>query len=393
MQQHYDIIIAGGGPAGSTAATLLAQYGYRVLMIERDSHPRFHIGESMMPKIAPIMQRLNIDWSEGNLPKGGADFIDEKTGKQIFFPFQGIYRTFQIERCTFDEKMFNNAAKHGAETHQQEKVLQVDCRNDGVTVTTDQGSYHSRYFIDATGRSAFMGRKLGAVKRLENLGRYAVYQHYQLADNPAVERLFVTGNIEILLHDIGWNWAIPLLGKRLSVGMVVKNETPAGVSRDDLFRNSIASSPLLTSLLQNAEPLNDIQAEAEFSYVNHQRYGLRFACCGDAGGFLDPIFSSGFFFAVKTGEMVADRIHQGFSEGREADPELHAADVDTYMDGFQTMHLTIERFYRSGLVHNLFFEADRQERVKREITAILAGDLWQGENAFQRGLLQGRRQV
>lgn len=392
MPQHYDIIIAGGGPAGSTAATLLAQYGYQVLLLERDRHPRFHIGESMMPRIAPVMQRLNIDWSEGNLWKGGADFIDEKSGKQVYFPLQGIYQTFQIERSAFDEKLFANAAKHGAETHQQEKVLHVDCRADSVTVDTDQGRYQSLYFIDATGRSAFMGRKQGTIKRLQNLGRYALYQHYRLADSPATERLFASGNIEILLNDIGWHWAIPLTGKRLSVGLVVQKETPAGVSRDDLFRQSLAGSPLLTELLQDAETLSDIRAEADFSYLNQQRYGLRYACCGDAGGFLDPVFSSGFFFAVKTAEMVADRVHSGFAAGREADPELHAADVDTYTDGFQTMHLMIERFYRSGLVHNLFFEADRQEEVKKDITAILAGDLWQPDNAFQRGLLQGRRQ-
>ncbi|MGR8935256.1 MAG: NAD(P)/FAD-dependent oxidoreductase [Gammaproteobacteria bacterium] len=393
QQAHYDIIIAGGGPAGSAAATILAQYGYRVLLIERDRHPRFHIGESMMPRIAPIMQRLNLDWSEGNLLKGGADFIDEKTGKRIFFPFQGIYRTYQIERSAFDEKMFENAAKHGAATHQQEKVLQADCREDGVLIATDKALYHGRYFIDATGRSAFMGRKHGTVKRLENLGRYAVYQHYQLAENPAVEALFATGNIEILLHELGWNWVIPLIGRRLSVGLVVKNDTPPGVSRDDLFRNSIAASPLLNALLQDAAALSDIRAEAEFSYVNQQRYGRRYACCGDAGGFLDPIFSSGFFFAVKTAEMVADRIHQGFCANREADPQLHTADDGAYLDGFQTMHLMIERFYRSGLVHNLFFEAERQDRIKQEITAILAGDLWCAGNAFQRGLLQGRRQV
>jgi flavin-dependent dehydrogenase len=392
MQRPYDVIVAGGGPAGSTAATLLAQYGYRTLLIECGRHPRFHIGESMMPRIGPIMQRLNVDWSENNLLKSGADFIDEKYGKQVFFPLQGRYKTFQIERSAFDAKLFANAAEHGVETHQQEKVLHVDCREDGVSVGTERDVYQGRYFIDATGRSALMGRKHGAVKRLENLGRYAVYRHYRLADSPAVERLFATGNVEIVLNDIGWHWAIPLTGKRLSVGLVVQKDAPPGTSRDDLFHASLAASPLLSALLQNAEALGDIRAEADFSYLNRQRYGLRYACCGDAGGFLDPVFSSGFFFAVKTAEMVADRLHQAFNAGREADPELHAADDGAYLDGFQTMHCMIERFYRSGLVHNLFFEADRQERVKQDITAILAGDLWQPDNAFQRGLLQGRRQ-
>jgi len=158
-QQTYDVIVAGGGPAGSTAATLLAQYGYQVLLLEQGQHPRFHIGESMLPRSAPVMERLGIEWGDGNLVKGGAEFIDEKSGKRTFFPFQGKYRTYQVERSVFDERLFNNAIKHGVLAHQQEKVTAVNCSTEQVTVTTDQGSYQSRYFIYSTGRSSLFGKK------------------------------------------------------------------------------------------------------------------------------------------------------------------------------------------------------------------------------------------
>lgn len=389
--QEYDVIVAGGGPAGCTAATLLCQYGYKVLILERGQHPRFHIGESMMPQIEPIMNRLGIDWGQGNLKKSGADFIHEPTGKSLYFPLLGKYQTFQIERSEFDHKMFNNSLAHGVEGHQNEKVTSVTYGEEAVHVASHSGSYQSRYFIDATGRSALMGRKLSGVARIKNLGQLALYQHYQLANNKDIEELFAMGNVKILLVDIGWLWVIPLMGKRMSVGLVVQNRNKSELSRDELFKHYVKNSPLLTRLLKESTALSPIQAEADFSYINNRRYGERYACCGDAAGFLDPVFSSGFFFALKTAEMIADRLHQGFVSGQEADPELHSVDDSIYKTGFNTMHLLIDRFYRSNLVENLIYEFERHERIKEELTALLAGDLWSEDNLFQQGLLKGRR--
>lgn len=392
MQKIFDVIIAGGGPAGTTAATLLAHYGHQVLLIEQGRHPRFHIGESMMPFIEPVMDRLGVDWGEGNLKKSGADFIDEKNQKHVFFSLSGKYGTYQIERSVFDEKLFKNAELNGVETHQQEKVTEVHCNDDRVDVITSQSAYQGRYFIDATGRSALMGRKQKSVNRVRNLGRYALFQHYKLKSSPEVDALLNSGNIKILLVDIGWIWAIPLTEKRLSVGLVV-NRKPMEMKRDELFDQYIKASPLLSALLKKSENLNSVQAEADFSYVNERRFGLRYACCGDAAGFLDPVFSSGFFFAVKTAEMIADRVHQGLVENTENDPHLHAVLDQTYQSGFKTMHLMIERFYCSNLVNNLLFESDRHLRIKEEIRALLAGDLWKENNLFQQGLLRGRRRA
>jgi flavin-dependent dehydrogenase len=390
MSKIYDVIIAGAGPAGTTAATLLAQYGYKILLLDRDQHPRFHIGESMLPMSEPIMNRLGIPWIEGNLLKGGAEFIDEKSGQRTYFPFQGKYRTVQVERSVFDTRLFENAVKHGVAAHQLEKVTAVNCNADGVTVDTDKASYQSRYFIDATGRSAIMGKKQQSINKLSKLGKFALYKHFKLVDTPATHSLFCRGHIEVLLTEVGWFWCIPLVDQRLSLGLVVQKDPPVDLKGADLFNYYVTQSPRVTELLEGAELLADVRAEADFSYFNQQRHGVRYACCGDAAGFLDPVFSSGFFFAVKTAEMVADQVHCGFVEGREAAPDLHSGSDEIYQKGFQTMYLMIERFYCSNLVHNLFFEADRQERIKNEITALLAGDLWQEDNSFQQGLLSGR---
>ena len=388
----YDVVVAGGGPAGSTAATLLAQYGHRVLLVERDKHPRFHIGESMLPFSEPVIQRLGIDWSEGNQFKSGAVFIDESTGQSMYFPLSVYRKTYQLERAPFDQLLFENAAKHGAETHQEEKIIEVDCRADAVNIVTDKANYRSRYLIDATGRATLMGKKDRSIRRIENLGKFAVYTHYQdIKPSEQADELFRSGSIYVPVVDIGWIWIIPLSGRRLSVGLVVQKERPKDCEVEELLRRYLDASPILQKLLAGAEQSAPIRVEADFSYSNINRYGMRYACCGDAAGFLDPVFSSGVFLAFTSAARIADRIHQGLTDGREADPDLHVQDDEAYLLGFNTMRLFVERFYQSNVVHNLFFEADRSPELKGQIARLLSGDLWVEDNALQRSLLAGRQ--
>ncbi|MCK5871186.1 MAG: tryptophan 7-halogenase, partial [Methylococcales bacterium] len=385
----FDVIVAGAGPAGSTCATLLAQYGYRVLILEKNTHPRFHIGESMLPMAEPIMKRLKIDWREGNLVKGGAKFMDEQQGKSSYFPFQGKYSTVQVERSVFDQRLFENAISQGVVAHQQEGVLNVHCDTENVLIKTSQQYYEGRYFIDATGRSAIMGRVKQSLEPIKTLGKFAVYQHYQLDDNLITAELFHNGHIEIILSELGWFWCIPLTKKRLSIGLVVQKENQLTLKGEKLLDYYIKKSPRLTELLANSKALSKVAVEADFSYLNTQRYGVRYACCGDAAGFLDPVFSSGVFFALKTAEMVADQLHLGLSSGTEATINLHDKEDKAYQTGFQSMYLMIKRFYSSNMVDNLFFEAERAPQVKNEVIALLAGDLWTDNNLFQQGLLSG----
>lgn len=390
-RNDYDVIIAGAGPAGSTAAALLAGYGYRTLLIEALRHPRFHIGESMLPASDPVMQRLGIDWGFGNQVKKGAEFIEEASGRSLAFRLWGNRRTFQVERSVFDQTLFKNALAKGVEAHEGEKVLDFTVSDTGVEVLSDKRRYTARYLIDATGRTALTGRKSNSIRAIQGFGRYALFRHFRLAGSESADALFETGNIKILLIDIGWLWVIPLIGRRLSVGLVVKRIPPGGLKGPRLFQTCIEASPIVSALLRDAEPIGRVRAEADFSYLNLNRCGRRYVSCGDAAGFLDPVFSSGFFFAVKTAEMAADRIHRAFQDGLVADPALHEADTRLYETGFQTMYALIHRFYHSSMIENLVFEADRHERIKQEITALLAGDLWQENNLFQRGLLKGRR--
>ena len=387
-----DVIVAGAGPAGSTAATLLAQQGHKVLIIERGKHPRFHIGESMLPMSSPVFDRLGIQWdSKKYQHKNGAEFIDETSGKQVRFCLNGQHQPYQVERATFDHMLADNAVHHGAELQQEESVSSVDTDADGVRVTTDRGQYASRYLIDATGRSTFMGRKRAGIERIENLGRFALYTHYRAANSTAAREMYVSGDIKVLMVDIGWIWIIPLIDNRLSIGLVVQQPIDKSSRGAALYEQYIKASPFITELLAGSEQETGVKAEADFSFTNKQRHGQRYACCGDAAGFLDPIFSSGVFLAVTSAERVADRLHPALVAGTEGDPLLHAIDDDHYNLAFRSMQLFVERYYQYDMVNHLFFEADRSETIKNDIAALLSGDLWRGNNEFQRMLLEGRQ--
>lgn len=388
----HDVIVAGSGPAGSTVAALLAQQRYNVLMIERDRHPRFHIGESLLPLGEPVFQRLGIRWdSKEYLPKGGAEFIDEKTGQFATFPLAGQHQPYQVERDKFDLMMVENATRLGVHLHQSESVKTVNCSEPGVQVKTDKAEYSARYFIDATGRSALMGRLHASIRRFENLGRYAFYTHYRNALSDTAQALYATGYVKVLMLDIGWLWIIPLVNNRLSVGLIVQKDPGPARRKPELFDEYLKASPILTALLKGARQEAPVRAEADFSFTNTRRYGLRFACCGDSSGFLDPVFSSGVFLAVTSAERVADRLHPALQRGTEADNALHAEDDKAYLFGFNSMHLFVERFYHNDIVHHLFFEAARSEDVRNDIMGLLSGDLWTENNRFQKKLLAGRQ--
>ena len=390
---QIDVIVAGSGPAGSTAATLLAQQGHRVLMIERSRHPRFHIGESMLPLSTPVFDRLGIRWDPGQYQhKNGAEFIDEASGRRVRFCLNGRHQPYQVERAPFDQMLADNAVRHGAILQQQETVKSVDIDADTVRVDTDRGSYQARYFIDATGRSTLMGRKHATIERIEDLGQFALYTHYRNAGSAAARDMARSGDIKVLMLDIGWIWIIPLSGQRLSIGLVAQRPTLGGMaSQRALYDRYVSASPFLGELFAGAEAEAPIRAEADFSFSNTRRHGQRYACCGDAAGFLDPIFSSGVFLAVTSAETLADRLHPALLNHSEADPALHSADDPHYQRAFRSMQLFVERFYRYDMVHHLFFEADRSEAIKNDIAALLSGDLWREDNEFQRMLLQGRQ--
>jgi len=386
-----DVIVVGGGPAGSTAANLLAHAGHDVLVLEKETFPRFHIGESLLPIDLPIFKRLGMEMpTDRYIRKDGAEFIDEVTGQTVTFAFDralnGTPRhAYQVERAKFDHDLLRQAAARGAEVREGVKVTGVSFDDPTrVRVETAAGPERARYLIDATGQDAMLARSRRAVEPLKGFGCVAVFRHYDGLKQEIADELAATGNIKVLLVPDGWMWLIPLAGRRLSVGVVSR----FAVSGPETLARAEAASPLIQRLVAGATTHGEPRIIRNFSFRNGAAYGARHACIGDASCFLDPVFSSGVSLAMLGGESIADRVSAALREGREADPDLVAEHAARMTVGYRAFATLIHRFYHAKLCYNLFFPSPDNAMYAAGITSLLGGDFWRDDNPFQQMLLR-----
>jgi flavin-dependent dehydrogenase len=392
MGSRIDTVVIGGGPAGSTTAALLAKAGVSVLVIEREAFPRFHIGESLLPRSLPILERLGVDPSGPAFHyKGGAEFFDEVTGDHAAYPFADALpgippHAYQVDRAAFDAVLLDRARAFGADVHEGERVSGVEVGDGAVRVVTDAAEYSARFCVDATGQDAFFARRDRTTVPFDNFGRAAVFTHYAGLQDDAIDVIGADGNIKVLMGEGSWGWLIPLSGRRLSVGSVTRNGgvTPA------LLEAAIEASPLTRRLVAGAERLST-RVIRNFSYKNGVPSRPRCTSVGDAACFLDPVFSSGVALAMLGAEAVCERLVPALAAGREDDPELMVP-VWSHMErAYESMSSLIYAFYHTGLLRNLFFAKHPDLEMRAGLISILALDVWRSDNSFQELLLRSRR--
>lgn len=390
-----DVIIVGGGPAGSTAGALLAHEGLDVLVIEREKFPRFHIGESLLPIDLPVFERLGF--SPKGLPsvyKSGADFLNERSGEFGRFAFsEGLEGTpshaWQVERSVFDHGLLERARALGAEVREETRVTDIRIGTDGVEVdSTGQrsGTESARFVIDATGRDRMLARQQKTYERIGDLGYAAVYAHFDALSEEADAELRETGNILIFMLERGWAWGIPLPGRRLSVGFVSAKK---GVVSAEYFEEQFAASPTLQRLTRGATR-SELSLVGDNSYRNVAPVGARYGCIGDANFFLDPVFSSGVTFAICGAEKLVDLLTPALADGCEDQDDLLAPLAADMKHAYDVFGALLQRFYNTNLVANLFFYDDPDLALRSGLITILAGDVWRDDNPFQNMLLRGR---
>lgn len=395
MSKRRDVVVIGAGPAGATAAGLLAQRGHDVLLLERDTFPRDHIGESLLPAELPVFEALGFDPGGAAVPKAGADFLDERTGQLARFLFRDALppapgAAVQVERAGFDHRLAEHVRGLGVELRYGVRARAVHTDADEARVELEGGdTLHARFVVDATGRDRLMCRQLRAFERIDGLGVAAIWARFDGLRDEAVAELAVTGNITILILDKGWGWVIPLPNARLSVGFV---SAERGVVSDGWFEERYAASPMLQRLTAGARR-GPLERVGDYSFKNTRASGLRYGCIGDASAFLDPVFSSGVAFAMMGATELAQVLGAALSEGREHDPELLTGVEQKMQQAYDVFGALIHSFYHTNLVQNLFFYDDPDPTLRAGLISVLAGDVWRDDNAFQNMILRSARRL
>jgi flavin-dependent dehydrogenase len=394
-----EVVIVGGGPAGSCAANLLAQAGVDVVVLERERFPRFHIGESLLPTELAILARLGVDLDAVPfLRKRGAIFIDERSGRRARFSFdEGLPGTpdhaHQVERSAFDLELLRAAARAGAEVRERCDVVDFEINADGVLVraceleTEQPFVLRARYFVDATGQKALLARRGKTVEPFQGFGRAAAFRHYRGLRPEINAELHERGDIIVKVVDEGWMWLIPLVSGDLSVGVVKAK----GKVEPAVLEAEVAASPLLQRLTAGAHA-SEITMIGNYSYRNTAPYGQRFACIGDAAAFLDPVFSSGVALAFAGAERLSDVLIPALREHREHEPELMVPLREHMNRAYEAFGRFIHRFYNTGLIENvLLAEQHTSHEFRSGVISVLAADVWRDDNPFQNMLLRANR--
>jgi flavin-dependent dehydrogenase len=388
----WDVIVAGAGPGGCASAIHLAESGARVLVLERDHFPRFHIGESLLPAAELLVTELGIEPDPNVfLFKRGAQFVCEATGRRQAFDFNeamaGPQRyAWQVERAQFDTLLRDRALDAGAEIRHGVQVDEVEFETDAVRVISANGAERARFFIDATGLDRLLARKNDSVRPFDQFGKAAAFTHFSELCDATREEFAPNNDIRIISIPDGWLWAIPLVNDRLSVGLVTRK---SGLRRERLD-DYMKSSPLFQRLLKDARR-HDTQLMGNFSFENSAPSGSRYCCVGDSACFIDPVFSSGVSLALFRGLAVAEQLVPALESGREAEANLMQPVEESMKRGYDTFANLVYRFYNTKFVDNLIYNAPPDGLHRAGVISVLAGDVFREDNAFQDMLLQSRR--
>ena len=387
-----DVIVIGGGPAGSTAATLLARKGFSVLLLERERFPRFQIGESLLPYNNDLFERLGVadQLAQGDFfPKYGAYFVtgDGKVGCSFRFDqtLEDPYRqSFQVKRAEFDHLLLRNAAANGVEVREQTAVVSVDLADPARAVvrTAKDETLEARFIVDASGHGSILGSRVGAKSDIPSLKKIAVFAHYR---GVAREEGKAGGSTVIVVLRNAWFWLIPVTADTMSVGLVVDRDhlLQCGLSPEQILEQTIADTPFVAERMQGAERLTQVYARKDFSFQMRNMVGANYALAGDAAGFLDPIFSTGVFMAMKSADIVADAAEVRLRTGSMKPLRRYERDFTGALEKYFRF---ITQFYEREFLE-VFMQPSHRFGLMRPIIGVLAGDIFAArQSRFKLGL-------
>jgi flavin-dependent dehydrogenase len=384
-----DVVVIGGGPSGSTGSTLIAQQGWKVRLYEREHHPRFHIGESLIPQTYWVLKRLNmLDKMKGShfVKKYSVQFVNEhgRLSEPFYFLDHNPHecsQTWQVLRQEFDQKLLQNAREHGVEVHMGVRVLEVLFEGEravGVRVQHPGGreeEVRCQVVVDASGQSVMIQDRLGLREWDPVLKKAALWTYWEGAqrdtgrDEGATLVLATRGKK-------GWFWYIPLHNNVISVGVVSSYEylfkDRETKDLEKIYFEEVEACPGLGPRIAQARRVAPYRAAKEYSYRARQAAGDGWVLVGDAFGFLDPLYSSGVLLGLKSGQLAADAVSEGLARGDTSGAQLGKWEPE-FVKGMERMRRLVCAYY-DGFSFGRFVR--KHPHLKGHLTDLLIGDLW-----------------